>query len=326
MINSQGKFSLDLLATLPTNQAVLRQHIFDFDKDISVNMLDVFQKFISVGNLINNFSPFLSSVAKKLDSLNPSSEEYQNEKETFDRMIGAIQAAFTEESSSSSAFNYLKNISKVITDYYNEKIEDDVSTFDEDLKIGTQKYDHDVSSLTSQINALQKKLNEDNEQLAGGAVSQIPQVVSFGWSIGSLFESPTSKGSMGINIAMAITDEVLKDIEFEQQYETLNNSINSTITEYKNAIDLLADEKQEIVILQTLSNQVDIFGQHIQNSSKNLISITSSMQDLNDAFEYVLSLDVPPSNDYFESLISEMNIFWRSVLNDSEKYIQAFEK
>lgn len=326
VISDQASFDLSLLETLPDDQNLQKQHALDFENILSPIITSVFQYMVTTNYTLTNFSEQLLPLANYLDAnKDDGSTEYQGKLLDFRNILKELQvlisATYVENSESIS--EDLQKVAAAISDFYTEKIEDDAIRIETDLQTGEVKYAADISSLQSQIADLQSKINAANSQLSMGAVSKIPEALSFGFSIAKTVTGDTSSGAIALNAGMEIAKEVLSLIKFEDEYNALSTQISGYVQQYGQLITQEKDEKQEISILITLAQQAATIATLFENMNQSSSSLSTSFAGINNQFEYFLSLDESPEDDFFTESIEDAVQFWNTISKECQAYLSA---
>ncbi|MEM1324001.1 MAG: HBL/NHE enterotoxin family protein [Bacteroidota bacterium] len=324
IIQRQPDFGLSLLPTLPDDQANLRQHANDYEVDISGQLQSIYQIFISANRQFQNMGAPLLEMAKALDaSSDYSSDSYKAQKEQFNAILGELQRVISIADNSSSTLSAITNVHADLNAFYNEKIETDQTTFAEDYTTAKGKYAKDVEALETKLDNLQGEIDDYNSQMAQGAISQIPASIAFGVSIGQAAKSATSSGAMVINMGVKIAKFALDEINFAEQYDELNDNLNSAIESYGETITALEDEEEEMSILKTLANQVATFSTKITTGVAYLASIVEELTQLKDEFGILIERNSPETDSYFEDQIQGAMTYWASLASDCQKYLES---
>ena len=313
----QPDFNLSLLPTLPEDQGVLRQHVADYRADVSKQILDVYQTFITLGSLFEHYGQNLVGLARKLDNGDAASLK------PFDDILSALERDATSPNASvpSSIYNRINGVKNALDLFYNEKTEDDNARFQTALK--EAKYFGPIEKLKAEITSLQEQITAANDEIAQGATSEIPEALEFGFSMGEAVTAELPAGIVAVNVAIKISTAAQKGSKSAQEWKERYDKLNQLTEKYVNTLIELAGDEQQMAVLETLAAQVGTFSTKLTTARNHLSSLTSALSTLKDNFGELIEMDASPSAKYFENQISTAVEFWSKLGKDCQKYLAS---
>src|SRR5205085_429557 len=115
-----------------------------------------------------NLGNELLGFAKYLDDSDINAPERKDQLQNFDSLLLQLKKIITspENEESSSVYYQINVIETDVNNFYNEKIENDISTFDTAYKFAEAKFIGDSAALHSQLTALQGQIDSLNSEIA----------------------------------------------------------------------------------------------------------------------------------------------------------------
>ena len=133
VILAQPDLTLSLLATLPEDQALLRQHATQFrdSATLSGGIMASFQAIATISNAIVNAVQGLAPVAEKLDKGSAGDPSYEADLQTFRSVLTELSTRTTSwDPDSQAAALVLNNAQTALAAFLQNQISDDVTRFE----------------------------------------------------------------------------------------------------------------------------------------------------------------------------------------------------
>jgi hypothetical protein len=320
-IQQQPDFSLSLLPTLPEDQAVVRQHVSDYQTDESGELLSVFQSFITMGEQFQNFGAALLPLARTLDGGQSGEPAYVAARSQFDAALAQLQTVCASEDPDhpSSVYNQVAAVKAAFDAFYDEKVEDDVVRFQTALK--EAKYSGNIDKLKADLTSLQSQIDEVNGEIAQGATSEIPEALEFGMSLGEAATAELPVGMIVVNVAVQVSSEAQSASKFSQEWEARYQKLDQLTSRYVSELEELESDEQQMAVLQTLADQVGSLGATVTDVRGKLAAATASFASLRLGFEELGDMDAPTDSTYFEDQVSQGVQFWAGVAQACTRYL-----
>ena len=318
---AQPDFSLSLLPTLPGDQAVLRQHVSEYDSSMLLGggLLSAFQEARSAAGHIVNMAKSLEPVALRLDAGPDANPDFKEDLETFQSAMQELSRITTSlDPNDRSAAQAIFQVRAALDDYRIDRIDEDVARF----RTGVQqaKYSGTIEALEAQIAGLVKEMNDLNAEIAEGATSQIPSALAFGFSIGKAAATSAVDGKLIVGIAFAIKGEVEKADAFEKQFMAKNATLHSKIEAYKGLIEALIGDQQQMAVLLTITEHVAIYGKNLSAAIAGVDAVLASFGKLKNGFTRLSLIDGPQAPEFFTHQMHDTVASWltiESLANDA---------
>ena len=323
IIEQQPDFSLSLLPTLPEDQALLRQHVADYESKVGLasGVLNCFQGVRSTASHVLNMARVLEPVTARLDKGPDLNRTYAADLERF-------QAAMEELSRVTTSLNpnddsIAAQVAKVqhdLTAFRNSQIEDDVVRFKTGVK--EAKYSGQIDTLKSQIANLLGEMNDLNQDIASGATSQIPQALAFGFAVGKTIATSTATGKLVVGVAFAIYDEIEKANAFSKEVKAKNEALRGKIEQYRGLIGALLGDEQQMAVLLTIATHAEIYAENLEAVTKSVADLLQAYASLRRGFEGLALVDVPPRAGFFSAQLQAAQAFWTEVETTTGQALQ----
>ena len=313
-ILAQPDLTLTLLATLPEDQALLRRHVFQFrdGADLGGGILGSIQALHTIANAIQNIAHGLMPIAARLDKGNTDGS-YAADLESFRSVLAELSSITSSlDPDSGSQALVLSNSSAAINAFVQGPLGDDLTRFQ--TAETEAQFSGEIDKLKLQISGLQSQIDGLNNDIAGGATSQILPALQFGFSIGKDVSSAmTDPGKLVLNVGFAIKGEVDKANAFAKQMQKKNDDLDGLIGQYRDLVEALAEAEQEMSVLLTIAGHCSTYNDNITAADASLKIILGQIQLLHDGIDSLSLVDTSDTAGFFADQLSQAVTAWKDI-------------
>lgn len=326
-IEKQPDFTLSLIATLPEDQAVFRQHIRDyqFGPNLSAGILNCYQMTMTIANKVQNTMALLLPLAKRLDRGRKNNSRYEADLNTFRSVLTNLETDTTSlDPNDHSALLGMYAVHEDLKRYFGGKIEDDIVRIETIVKHA--KYIGDIAALRQQIGEVQGQIDGINKWVANLAIRLIPEALKFGFVIGKAAAADASTGTIILNIGFKVIEEAGKDYKFIQEIKKKDKELDAKIQEYRNLVVKLAGEEQEMSILLTIAGHGKKLGSNLKISIGDVATLIENIRALRSGIQRLKMVDAPLTRDYFVNQLRSAGGFWAVIAEECQNILSLSRK
>jgi hypothetical protein len=318
VILAQPDLDLTILPTLPSDQALLRQHVNQFRNSMALSggIMAALQAIVTISNQFVNASDGLLGVARTLDSGTYGTPSYDESLEAFRMTLGQLSIVTTSlNPDSGSAALAISGAHAALEAFVNTQIADDTTRFETAVK--QAKFSGNLAALKLQISALRKQMAAVNDDIAEGAAAQIGPALNFGFTISqTLASASTDPGQLVLVGAFMLKDAVEKGNAFIEEMKQRNQNLNALIVQYRNLVESLAEAEQEMSALLTISAQCETFGASVSAAADALSIILGQLQLLNNSIAALTAIDSSTISGFFTRQLNEAIEAWQAMADN----------
>jgi hypothetical protein len=318
VIMAQPDLDLTILPTLPSDQALLRQHVNQFRNSMSLSggITAALQAIVTISYQFVNASEGLLGVAGTLDSGTYGTESYDKSLAAFRLTLGELSTVTTSlNPDSGSAALAISGAYAAIEAFVTTQIADDTTRFETAVK--QAKYSGNLAALELQISALRKQMAAVNNDIAEGAAAQIGPALNFGFAISqTLASASTDPGQLILVGAFMLKDAIEKGNPFVEEMNQRNQNLNALIVQYRNLVEDLAEAEQEMSALLTISAQCATFGASLSAAADALSIILGQLQLLKYSIAALTAIDSSTIPGFFTWQLNQAIEAWRAMADD----------
>lgn len=333
-ILAQPDLSLSFLATLPQDQALLREHVtFMRDSDtLTGGIMAAFQAVGSIAKSVQNMADGLQAVAQSLDAAQvltaarpADSANAENLADLLQTLRGGLDALLVQTTAldpdSQSTALILGRAQQALSGFVQGALTDDLTRF-EDAQKQASGLDG-IEKLSLQIDSLQEQLGDINREIASGATSQILQSLLYVFAVAlAIGEAITEPGLLIISVGFVIKEEVDEGSGFAADMKSKNAQANALIDQYRSLVENLVRDEQEMAVLLTLGGHCRAYRDSVADATQALQNLLGQVQLLAHGIEALSLVDTGFAPGFFSQQLSSAAIAWKAVAENCGNYLQ----
>jgi hypothetical protein len=206
----------------------------------------------------------------------------------------------------------LENTATALSGFLQNQINDDQTRFQTAEE--QAKFSGNIDRLKLQIDALQGQISGLNVDIAKGATTQIVEALTFGFSIGKEIASAiTDPGELVLNVGFAIKEEVGKIDDFVKEMQQKNDDLNGLIGQYRQLVQALLADEQEMSVLLTIAGHCTTFHDRIEAAANSLQTLLGQVQLLHNGIELLSTVDEADVAGFFTGQLNDAMTAWKNV-------------
>lgn len=309
----QSPFSNSLLATLPEDQALAAKHAQAYERGEGFGYAPAF--IIGLRGIATTVNALLTEgalpVAVALDR-----EDANNARQLVDfrAVLGAIAESATSLSEGQSGNLSLMKRMETSLQILAEDISNDATRLS--TAIAEVKDQNLIGKLKKQQDDLQEQLDDINREIAEGALSKIPEIITFGFEVGQMAGEAFSVVGAGVaayGLAKEVIDYNNEIAETYKKQAEIGGKISALATEIKR-------DQLDYATLTLTAAQIKIFNTQVQKVLADMGSILDQMSGWRQQIDQLSDFSKPPSKGFFTQQVKNGQAYWADLAANLSRY------
>lgn len=318
VILAQPDLGLSIVSTLPSDQALLRQHVNQFCNSMALSggMMAALQAVVTISNQFVNTGDALVPVARALDAGTPGTASYDSSLSNFRDQLAQLSAVTTSLNPDlGSPALAIKEAQTALESFVNAQIGDDIARFETAVK--QAKFSGNLADLELKVDALRTQMGSVNNSIAHGAAAQVDAALKYGFSLSeTLVSASTNPGELVLVGAFVLANAVEKGNAFVEEIDQWNDTLNGLIAEYRDLIESLVETEQEMSVLLTIAAQCQTFGASVSVAVEALRNMLLQLALLDDGIDALTTIDSSDQPGFFTGQINQAISAWQAMADN----------